>query len=76
MTTRDSIASRGRSQDCIARERNILGDERFQLAMMRARRHCRERFTVGVDTRPCTDFPRYVPHQPLPIKQSNAINDA
>lgn len=67
MTTKSSIEGQRRSEQSIQRERNMIGDLKFKTAMMLARRHCRERFIVGVDARPGTNHPRFTPHRGLPV---------
>jgi hypothetical protein len=48
------------------------GDKSFKIAMIRARRIGTENFTVGVVTAPCTDNPKFVPHQAMPLLSMNA----
>lgn len=55
------------------RDRNLRGDAAFKRAMLRARD--RERFVVGVDIRPCTDSPIFVPHLAPMMLRVSSIDD-
>jgi len=61
MTTREAEAVRPNFAE-YAHEQNLRGDKRFKAAMLNARRWKRENIMLGVHTKPCTDFPRFIAH--------------
>lgn len=67
MTTKQAIEPRGYSDEVLERQRCRDGDRKFKLAMLQARRWKRERFPLGVITRPGTECPRYTPARGLPV---------
>lgn len=51
-------------------EPDIQGDIAFKKAMLKARRFGWERFTLGVETRPGTERPVFMPHRGLPLRNN------
>lgn len=58
----------------LARRIAVDGDLRFKLAMLDARARKLERFSIGVDARPCTEIPLVV--TPLAALMSNNASPA
>ncbi len=63
------------TEETAQHEQRRTGDAAFKRAMLRARKLGREQFRIGVDVRPCTEFPAFIPHHAAPPPRVCTIDD-